>query len=302
MKQHTSIADTDYFNRLKKSYNSKEDIDSLNSFKEYIESGKESFRHKVALWDEETMVEYDINTIFKFVKGYYLAANTIKYAKERNYSYFLNGYYYLVLFQISHLKKDQFAPAVSGADLSLIYILSLTYFPEEADLTGQQLVRFLKHHLKEEEHNNRYEGSMHEMFGYPDVVWLASIVSQHYHKEAIATQIKSYCAEQINPSYHKAIENLLSEDETVVNDWVNELVDFHVKNSKSDLTRPFNHEEWQYFPVEIIALLELRVRKGLEISFIQNEFLHQFIPHLGISIPVTLDEFTLKLKARVLAG
>ncbi|MEN7551946.1 hypothetical protein AAG747_28790 [Rapidithrix thailandica] len=285
-----------FFEDVLSSYNNNEDQKSIKSFLEYVNSGKEQFIHKVILFGEEEIKEYDILTIYSFINGYYLSQAVLNFQNKKKYEYLLNGYQYSILYQILHLKKDTFASGVLGTDLSLIFMLALTYFPEEADLIGEQLVKFLRYN---EEVKKNHHSEMTGDFGLSSTVYLSSFLAGYYGKKELGGQIQSFCKKDIETCYKNVVDNLFSMDEAIVNTWVDEMVDFHIRNSKNDLTLPFNHEEWQYFPIEIISLLELRLRKGFEISFIENSFLKEFLPHLGISVPIELDEFTQKLKTRV---
>ncbi|WP_282147862.1 hypothetical protein [Algibacter lectus] len=288
-----------YFEKLLKT-SENNDIKYLQSLKEYVNYGVKSFDYEVMIFDEKKLTHYDNLKILNFTLRNFKSKGIVLFNNDRNYLDLLNGYYVIILYNILNLKNKQLAPAVLSTDLSLIFILALTYFPKESDLVGRQLIRFLNYHKSREEEKKHYKGRMKEMFGYSDVVWLSSIISKYYGKEDLSKEINEYCNKTINPTYKKAIDNLFSKDKSVVNEWVNELVEFHIKNSKSDLTLPFNHEEWQYYPIEIISLLEIRLREGLEIDFIENEFLEHFLPYLGITIPIKLDEFTLNLKNRIL--
>jgi|GEM_PF-3235934 len=289
-----------FFDKISKSYSSSDEQLSLESFKEFVYLGKTSFQHSVILWDEEEIVNYDILDIYGLVKGFYLSKGIKEFSDKKQYQNLLKGFFYIILNNILNLKKEKINSGILGADLSLMYILSLTYFPQEADLIGKQLIRFIKYHKAKEEEKKHYKGRMKEIFGYSDVVWLSSVISKYYGKELLSKEIREYCNSIINPTYKKAVDNLFSKDQLVVNKWVNELVEFHIQNSKSDLTLPFNHEEWQYYPIEIISLLEVRLKEGLKIDFIENDFIKEFLPHLGIDLPVKLDDFTLKLKNRVM--
>lgn len=285
-----------FFRKIHNSFSGKENANYILSFEQYLDSGKRKFTHKVVLFGEEKEKEYDELTIFRFVKSFYISKSILKFNDESCYTCLLKGFLIHIYYQIALMKKDKFAPAMLGTDLSLIFMLTLTYFPEENEFIGDQLVRFLKYHEEEKANSNR---SITGDFGLSSTVLLSSFLADYHKNGKISKRIKSFCNKNMEPSYQKAIDNLFSEDQFVVNDWINEMVDFHIKNSTGDLTLPFNHEEWQYYPIEIISLLELRLKRGLEINFIENKFLKKFILHLGIRPPVKLDAFMVKLKDRV---
>ncbi|MEN7551951.1 hypothetical protein AAG747_28815 [Rapidithrix thailandica] len=292
-----------HFEQVRNNRISSEDKKKFSQFfHQFLDDNFEEFTYKAVLWEGEDPEDVIIN-IFNIIEEFKLISlsNSIpKFLKNQiEYSQLLSGFSYNIYYQVLCLQKNTFASGVLETDLSLILMLSLTYFPEEADLIGKQFLKVLENHKEKEEENNYYNGRVKEMFGYSDIIWLSSIVSKCYGKEDMSGKISNYCSENANPIYEKAVSNLFSMDEAIVNTWVDEMVDFHIRNSKNDLTLPFNHEEWQYFPIEIISLLELRLRKGFEISFIENSFLKEFLPHLGISVPIELDEFTQKLKTRV---
>lgn len=296
-----------HFNKVYQSYSNDEDFISIDSFQEYVKTGKERFEHKVVLFGEEKIEYFDILTIFSIVKGYYLCDFILKYKHDKHdkhdkqYNYLLNAYYFSVLYNILNLKNEKFATAVLSTDLSLMFMFSLTYFSEETDLIGQQFINFLEYNQQSEKENNCFKGKMETMFGYSNIIWLSFYVANYYEKKDLSNQINEFIKEiQPEPCYKEAVEKLFSIEENEVNNWVNQLVDFHIKNSKSDLTLPFNHEEWQYYPIEIIALLEIRLIEGFKIDFISNEYLKEFLPYLGNKKNIELDDFTEKLRNRVL--
>lgn len=91
-----------------------------------------------------------------------------------------------------------------------------------------------------------------------------------------------------------------SDDVQVVNNWVTQLAEFHISNSKEDHTFAFNREYWQYFPIEIITLLQLCSQQGLPINFITHPLLKDFLPFIAQELSIPLDETTQQLEKRIL--
>ncbi|WP_298315318.1 hypothetical protein [uncultured Aquimarina sp.] len=285
---------SDFFSKVFNSYKAEESA-FITSFEVYLDKGQENFKHTVILFGEETVKEYDIIAIFKMVKAYYISKSVLEFERTKKYSVLLKGYLFYVYYQVMHYNNDKFAPSILGTDLSLLLMFTLTYFPDETDKIGKQLIKFLIFHKEKAKYSIESTGD----FGLSNIVHLSSFLAGHYQKKTLSVQIKSFCSNSIEPCYLKAIENLYSNDEKVVGEWVDDMINFHLRNSKNDLKLPFNNEEWQYFPIEILSMLELRVRKGLKINFIKNKLLDDFIPLLGNESPIELNDDLKKLRSRL---
>lgn len=267
---------------------------------EFIDSGKTEFVIEFEEFGEKFENRIDVSDVLRDY-GMFSAQQAVYEFMDGDIDYdqFLTGYYPHIASQIYARQTNVFSKAILSADLSLILMFSLVYFPSESDGLGEQLLRFMKYHKDLEHENQYYKGKMTEMFGYSDVVWLTSELAKYQGKEALGKEIEKYCHTKIHPAYKNAMTIILSDDQKEINTLIDDLINFHVENSRSDLTLPFNFKEWQFFPIEVIALLELRVANGKALDFIENSFLKEFTPFLGKVTPLNLGEFELKLREKM---
>lgn len=183
--------------------------------------------------------------------------------------------------------------AVLHTDLALSTILSLAYFPDKVEYMALHLANFLG---SNESKLEIYPSDLE--FGFNSILYLACALLNDAGYEKSVDTIKKYIR-MPNISYEFAHKNLYSTDVEVVNDWVDQLAKFHMANSNDDLTLPFNHERWQFFPVEIISLLQLRSIKGISNKLIRNPLINDFILHLEQPLPVTLNDVNKKIEKRI---
>jgi hypothetical protein len=88
--------------------------------------------------------------------------------------------------------------------------------------------------------------------------------------------------------YEKALNNLYSRDETMINKIIDELADFHIKNSDEYVTTDefgnetsaeFVSSDYFIFPVEILMYLSIRKRLGMPEYRANNELMSLVINH-----------------------
>jgi hypothetical protein len=117
-------------------------------------------------------------------------------------------------------------------------------------------------------------------YGRDSILYLAYWLAKEYERdESVVKQILSYCNDKIEPSCVFTIENVFSKNEGIIINCINEMAEYHLKNSKSvDLTYPFHTNHWIYFPVEILALLRIRDVRYFDNSFISNPLIDAFLP------------------------
>lgn len=261
-------------------------------FAEYVRKGTPKFEKVLIVFGEEEKTEFEsLGVIEKQVYGFAIPEAILNFSEKKNsktYQQLVTAYYRESLLQIAAAKKDQFLDGILHTDLALSTIFAATYFPEKAKLVGGHLLNFLK------AHKERFEIYPPDLeFGYGSTVFLAAYLLE---QTELAAGIKNFCKKPV-PAVESALADLYSTDEKKVNNWVDQLAKFHLDNSKDDLTLPFNHERWQFFPIEIISLLQLRSQKGLGNDFIKNQLVADFIPFLKESVSV--DEETKLLESRV---
>ncbi|NII84592.1 hypothetical protein [Pedobacter sp. SG908] len=265
---------------------------------DFLHKNARTFQKKMVVWDEEEVVDYDLLYVlssysyrFKIPEG---ILNFIEKNNEDAFVVLLKSYFTDLLLQTCAYKNNQFVNSVLHTDLALSTLLSLGYFPNKTEVLAKHLLNFLE--------SNKAKLEIYPQnldFGFKSTLYLVSVLLKDAGYLDYFEKITHFLKTP-EKSYEFAYKNLYSTDNEAINRWVNELADFHIKNSKDDLTMPFNRERWQYFPIEIIALLQLRSQRGLPIDFITHPLLKDFLPFIAQKLPVPLDETTQKLEKRIL--
>lgn len=213
---------------------------------------------------------------------------------QETFNTLLQGYYYDILLQEAGLLEHKLIPAKLETDLALCFIFSAAFFPAKAPVVAAQLTRFLQEERKQPDIKGNY--------GRDNVLPLAVWMAEQLGLPGQANVIRTFCRTPVDAAYAAAMQEVFSTDNNTVTRWIEALGDFHIRNSKDNLTLPFNHTSWQYFPVEILALLQWRAIKELDNTFIDHPLVSEFIPWLPATVPVPLNEFTQKLERRLTAG
>ncbi|QNR84403.1 hypothetical protein H9N25_21255 [Pedobacter riviphilus] len=265
---------------------------------DFLHKNARTFQKKMVVWDEEEVVDYDLLYVlssysyrFKIPEG---ILNFIEKNNEDAFVVLLKSYFTDLLLQTCAYKNNQFVNSVLHTDLALSTLLSLGYFPNKTEVLAKHLLNFLE--------SNKAKLEIYPQnldFGFKSTLYLVSVLLKDAGYLDYFEKITHFLKTP-EKSYEFAYKNLYSTDNEAINRWVNELADFHIKNSKDDLTMPFNRERWQYFPIEIIALLQLRSQRGLPTDFITHPLLKDFLPFIAQKLPVPLDETTQKLEKRIL--
>jgi hypothetical protein len=267
-------------------------------FFEYVDKGTENFQKKIVVWDDEEIVDYDLLYVLTaYSYRFAIPKDIVDFINENNTNAFiklLNSYFTDQLLQTYAYKTNQFISGVLHTDLALSTLFSLGYFPDKAETMVNHLINFLE---SSKSRLDIYPSSLD--FGFKSTLYLVSVLFKDAGYLDCFEKITHFLKTP-EKSYEFAYQNLYSSDEETINRWVNELTDFHIKNSKDDLTMPFNRERWQYFPIEIITLLQLRSQKGLPIDFIKHPLLKDFLPFISQQLPIPLDETTQQLESRIL--
>ncbi|MGQ7853707.1 hypothetical protein ACUN24_05615 [Pedobacter sp. WC2501] len=277
--------------------NDERNIENINAF---IQSGKNSFEYKEVIFGEEEIVIESIEVVLSSYSSEKIAESIIGFEEEpvlANYKQLLNAYYLdLLTFILASKKLESTSVPFLDADIALIYIFAISYFPEKLDLIESCVIRGLDFRASVRNKNVR---PMNGSYGRDNVLYLAHYLAKENNSSDSEKMLK-YCKDDIIQPYLNALENLFSEDSTIVSEWVYGLADFHINHSKSeDLTYPFHIDHWIYFPIEIISLLLLRKQKGLNNSYIAHPFLDKFLPFIYIDTPVDLNDDVEKLSKAV---
>lgn len=271
------------------------------SLKEYADQGTAQFASTFTEFGETFTTEYDIAGILNNATAYKIDEAVIAFAAEPNekhYQDLINAYYFTVLTQIKCLKENKPEENIFSTDIALSLLFTCIYFPEDARLVADYLLLYIQ--TKESLfHSKTYEN----LLGKSELLPLAVFVMQSglpglpAGLKDQAAQISSYCSPDVAAAYSNAMAQVDADEEQTVKDWVDELAGYHITHSKDDWTQAFNNIGWQYFPVEILALLRLRIAAGKAIDFIDNPLVAAFIPYL--QLPVKLDTAVQQLRDKV---
>lgn len=225
--------------------NDERNIENINAF---IQSGKNSFEYKEVIFGEEEIVIESIELVLSSYSSEKVAESIIGFEEEpvlANYKQLLNAYYLdLLTFILASKKLESTSVSFLDSDIALIYIFAISCFPEKLDLIEPCIIRGLDYRASVRNKNVR---PMTGSYGRDNVMYLAYHLSKE-NDSNYSEKILKYCKDDTDESYLKALENLFSEDRTIVSEWVYGLADFHIKHSKSeDLTYPFHIDHWIYF-------------------------------------------------------
>jgi hypothetical protein len=271
------------------------------SLKEYADQGTAQFASTFTEFGETFTTEYDITGILNNATAYKIDEAVIAFAAEQNekhYNDLINAYYFTVLTQINCLKENKPEESIFSTDIALSLLFACIYFPEDALL----ITDYLLHYIQAKEslfHSKTYENLLgkSELFPLAVFVLLSGLPGLPAGLKVKAGQINSSCSPAVAEAYSKAMAQVAADDEQTVKDWVNELAGYHIAHSKDDWTQAFNNKGWQYFPVEIMILLRLRIEAGKAIGFIDNPLVAAFIPYL--QLPVKLDTAVQQLRNKI---
>lgn len=245
--------------------------------RDYHENGTEKFYSTFEEFGQTFTTEYDAASVLTGMAAYRYWQAAVDFAThpgKQGYQQLLYALHYNIQALLKCEEQQKIEERIFSTDIALYIILATIYFPEDV----APLLRYFSFYLKEKEELMNapvYAG----LLGKKDVIPLMVFITT----EAgilLPDPVKQYGHADIAPAYRKAMAQLYSEDPAVVATWVSEMTDDHITKSKDDWTLPFNHLTWQYFPVEIIALLVLRARRGLGNDFIDNPLLNHFRPFM----------------------
>jgi len=246
--------------------------------KDYYEKGTEKFYSTFEEFGQTFTTEYDAVSVLTGMAAYRYWQAAVDFAAhpgKQGYQQLLHALHYNIQALLKCEEEQKTDERIFSTDIALYIILATIYFPE--DVTS--LLRYFSFYLEEKKdlmNAPLYAG----LLGKKDVIPLMVFVTAEAGIPLPDNNIKQYVHTDIAPAYRKAMEQLYSEDPAVVSAWISEMTEDHIAKSKDDWTLPFNHLTWQYFPVEIIALLVMRARKGLNNDFIDNPLLNHFKPFM----------------------
>ncbi|CAH0175106.1 hypothetical protein SRABI27_01702 [Pedobacter sp. Bi27] len=265
---------------------------------EFITKGTEMFESEEIVFGEKEIVQHHIPDVLStFIYGLDIPNAIKEFEREKTEKHFkclLGAYYKDVLLGIFCQKEGLFLAGKLHTDISLSVILCAGFFNDKLNMIAEHLDSYLSANSQK-----IFGYSIQSEYGRSSILYLAAFILGIFGNAEAKEKILKFCTPP-HPAYITATDNLYSDDAQIVNDWVNQLAEFHISNSKEDHTFAFNREYWQYFPVEIIALLQLRSQKGLPIDFITHPLLKDFLPFIAQQLPIPLDETTQQLEKRIL--
>lgn len=265
---------------------------------EYIINGTKIFESVEIVFGEKEVVRHDIYYVLsRYIYGIEIPQLIKKFEEQTNvqhFKYLLEAYYKDVLLGMFCQKEGSFLAGKLHTDISLSVILCAGYFNDKLNMIAEYLNGYLSANSQK-----ILNYSIKSEYGRSSTLYLSAFILGIFGNADARDKILKFCITP-HPAYITATENLYSDDVQIVNDWVTQLAEFHLCNSKEDHTFAFNREYWQYFPVEIITLLQLRSQQGLSIDFITHPLLKDFLPFIAQQIPIPLNEVTQQLEKRIL--
>ena len=292
-------------NFFEKVYHSSEKSDGYlkDFFAEYINTEKKEFEHNAIVFGEEKTINVHILSVLHSItyreKIPFAILEFTKTSNQLNFNKLINSYYYDSLLHILALKEKTFVSGLLVSDIALSFIFCSIFFPDDLDLISKQLVNVLNDYLKREKENPKLQRGE---FGRSSTIYLAAYLASYFKLKEISDILLDFCKKNIQSDYFKAINDINFLKDNFEYTCIEGMLNFHINNSKSDLTLPFNHELWQYFPIEVLSLLILRERNGLKNEKIESSnFIRLFIPYI-YEKNIVLDAETQKVKSRILCS
>jgi hypothetical protein len=263
----------------------------------FIKSGTKVFQRKEIIFGEEELVTVSIVQSLASFSALEISKTILAFNSNPSADTFakLANAYLLDLLTFVAASENFEASPVSyvESDIGLLYIFTITLFPELLDKTEFIFLKGLDHKQRARNNNIR---PMKGSYGRDCTLYLAYWLAKEYKREeSVTNQLLSYCAPTIESCYAKAVENAFSNNEDEAQRIVYELAQYHIKNSKtSDLTYPFHRNQWIYFPIEILSLLKIREHKNIKNDFLSHPLINIFTPFVSAKLEIELDVLLLK--------
>lgn len=258
-------------------------------------------------------VKQDITSvlIYKGREIYLLCANFNNHKTLDNFKALINGFYIIVLANISALFNKSFAPASLDTDLSLLFLVSFVFFgKDEQHLIMWQLSKYLNYKIEESEEKNNIV--LKCCYGGNSVLPLSLLLYSNYSNcEIFICSLKGLLnnkkkpltdniVDNLNEVYKNAYEQFLSNDSDTVTKVFSELCEYHLERCRKDSKEFYDFDalEWQLFPIEIISLIVVRASQNKDISMISHPVIDSFIPFVNILTDKTewLTDFSIDLR------
>jgi hypothetical protein len=266
---------------------------------DFLNNNIRVFELSEIVFGQEEITKYNILDILDwFVYGIDIPNCIEKFEKKKNannFSNLLEAYFKDVLFLLQCQNTMIFPKGKLHTDISLTTLFAIAYFPKYASKMGNFLVSYL-----DEKNEKILNYSKAREYGLSSTLYLCGLLLADFGEMSLSTKVLRYC-EKPHTAYAEVSKNLYELDRENVSTCINNLINFHLNNCKQDHTYAFNREYWQYFPIEVLSLLQLRFLKGLDNSFVNNPFIDDFLPFIYQPIPIKLNENTEALEARIIS-
>ncbi|MHC5310918.1 hypothetical protein ACYSNM_12810 [Myroides sp. LJL116] len=262
-------------------------IDYVNSYdsateeiSDFIKNGTKVFQRKELIFDEEELVDISLVQVLAHLSVVEISRAMVCFndtPTDTAFNSLINAYFLDLFTFIASSENFETSPiSYLESDMGLLYIFATIFCPELLDEVEPVLLKGLAYRQKVRDNNVR---PMPGSYGRDSILYFAYYIAKEDGREQVARQILYYCNKKIVPCYVNAVEGIYSNDKPLVEGWVKQLCDYHIKNSKtSDLTYPFHVNHWIYLPIEILGTLSIRDNKDLDNSFVSHGLINIFLP------------------------
>lgn len=279
-------------NRIKRQYkNSMTNVELLdlrklsqNDIKVFLQTGETSFIRKVIVSGNEKYVKIRLEQSLSILRSYYIDKSIVEFASNSSmdaYDSLCQSYFGDIITYIQACKDlNKSSLSYLESDICLLYIFTLTYWEKYIDIIEPYIIKGLEAlYDRRINHIRPVKGDYGKSSIYPLAIYLCD---KYERPRCIKDSLSLFYKEPV-PVYSYALDNILTNDTTILNKCVDDLVEFHINKSKTtDLTYPFHKEQWIYFPIEIISLLVIRSRSGLSNQGVNNQCLLEFfLPYIN---------------------
>ena len=262
-------------------------------FISYLEKDIHTFQREGYMFGEKRIFTIDFYQFFgAYTYSYKIPTSILQFEKGDTNS-FIQGYYYDVLFQIySYIQNKE--PNGLHTDLSLSVLFCLSFFPDDIKEITNILYNFL---AKNKEKFTKFPERID--FGFKSTLYLMVELLKLYGYNDYSEQLIEFLRYPINEYYMNIIKQLHNYNSNEFYCAIEKLCEFHIQNSKSDLTLPFNKERWQYFPIEILSIIIYLRKKGITLKS-YNALIQRFIPLIQDDIIIDKQELVF-IKKKILS-
>lgn len=219
---------------------------------------------------------------------YDLISQFIKFPNQETYNQLLNAYFLKIIYYIAEKNYQKSTQNGFDTDRTLSLIFAMMYCNNAIQGEMMKVLEYYKHHRNDDCDEDEEDN---DFYGTKTILPLA----YHFYDKNTQNQawsfdltnitdsnskpVKANIMANITPLYQKAIDNIETDDMTLLQQIIDELCQYRLDNSKGNYLLEFNGNIVEYFPIEILFLLKYRVQKGYLIDGIHHELLDEFLPY-----------------------